>query len=542
MHKWKHFAVAFIFLAGITLFNCTAETGESTFVAGSGDYNDLVSLFNEFREIQRPTVTDGVHDYSAAVMEKQHSELKTMQSRLAAIDPSNWPVSEQVDYHMVRAEMNALYFYHRVLKPWSRFPTFYLRTRMGTGSTIYDTLPLADVPVPEYETDEIFAMLTSAPKIFEHAKDNLVEIVGDNAELAIRWSEDEIKYYDGMVARVNEQFPDMAPEADRARGAAVAYRDWLIENRDAMNAPAGVGIDNYNWWLKNVLLFPYTWDELLVLAERDYERAYSVLKLTENLNRDLPELVPVSSAAEYKQRWSEFEDHILRFLRDNEIFTVPDYLKPIGADTWWNEPGGLGQQEFFVKCRDLNPLAEISHGLTGHTFFWQRHERDDRPIRGAYPQFRMEMLIDEGLAFALEELLLNAGLYDDYPRGEEITYIAQVFRAIRMLTDLKIHSNEFTLKDATRYYVEKTPYGWARGGSFNTLHDIDMGIINPGYAMAYVGGKFQIDRLLADQAHRLGEDFSLKEFMDDMFAAGAVPFALLRWEMTGLDDEVKKLW
>jgi uncharacterized protein (DUF885 family) len=98
-------------------------------------------------------------------------------------------------------------------------------------------------------------------------------------------------------------------------------------------------------------------------------------------------------------------------------------------------------------------LSEISHGLTGHTFFWQRHERDDSPIRGAYPQFRMEMLIDEGLAFALEELLLNAGLYDDYPRGEEITYIAQVFRAVRMITDLKIHSNEFTLDDATRYYV-----------------------------------------------------------------------------------------
>ncbi len=541
MLKHKHFAVALIFLAGITLFFCTAET-EGTFMAGSGNYADLVSLFNEFREIQRPTITDGIHDYSAAATEKQYRQLKTIQSRLAAIDPGSWPVSEQVDYHMVRAEMNALEFYHRVLKPWSRFPTFYLRTRMGTGSTIYDTLPIGDVPAPENEIDEILAMLTSAPKIYEQAKINLMDPVRDNAELAIGWSEDEIEYYDGVVARVNEQLPDMAPEADRARSAAVAYRDWLIENRDTMTAPAGVGIENYNWWLKNVLLFPYTWDELLVLAERDYERAYSVLKLTENRNRDLPELEAVSSAAEYKQRWSKFEGHILRFLRDNEIFTVPDYLKPTGADTWWNEPGGLGVQEFFLKCRDLNPLAEISHGLTGHTFFWHRHERDDRPIRGAYPQFRMEMLIDEGLAFALEELLLNAGLYDEYPRGEEITYIAQVFRAVRMLTDLKIHSNELTLEDATRYYVEKTPYGWAHGDSYNTLHDIDMGIINPGYAMAYMGGKFQIDGLLADQAHRLGEDFSLKEFMDDMFAAGAVPFSLLRWEMTGLDDEVRKLW
>lgn len=207
-----------------------------------------------------------------------------------------------------------------------------------------------------------------------------------------------------------------------------------------------------------------------------------------------------------------------------------------------NTTGGIGQQEFFLKCADLNPLSEISHGLTGHTFFWRRHERDDPPIRGAYPQLRLEMIIDEGLAFELEELLLNAGLYDEYPQGKEITYIAQVFRAVRMITDLKIHSNEFTLEDAARFYAEKSPYSWARGDNYNTLHDIDMGIINPGYAMAYVGGKFQIDRLLADRAHSLGKEFNLKEFMDEMFAAGAVPFSLLRWEMTGNDDEISKLW
>jgi hypothetical protein len=541
MHKHRIFAVALFFIAGSTLFYYTADTGTS-YVAGNGNYSDLVNLFNEFREFQQPTVIDGVPDYSAATMEKQYRELKTYQNRLAAIFPNGWPVSEQVDYHMARAEMNALGFYHRVLKPWSRFPTFYLRTRMGTGSTIYDKLPVGDATVPENEIDEIVSMLTSVPKIFKQATNNLVEAIGDNAELAIRWSESEIEYYDGIVSMLSENRPDLVPAAERARNAVVIYRDWLIENKDAMTIHSGVGKENYNWWMKNVLLFPYAWDELLVLAEREYDRAYSVLKLTEHRNRDLPELVAVASEVEYKQRWSEFEEHISRFLRKNDIFTVPDYLKPVGAGTWWNAPGGIGQQEFFLKCADLNPLSEISHGLTGHTFFWERHERDDRPIRGAYPQLRMEMIIDEGLAYALEELLLNAGLYDDFPQGKEITYIAQVFRAIRMITDLKIHSNEFTLEDATRYYAEKTPYGWAFEESYNTLHDIDMSIINPGYAMAYVGGKFQIDGLLADQAHKLGMDFNLKDFMDEFFSMGAVPFALLRWEMTGFDDEVKKLW
>jgi hypothetical protein len=29
--------------------------------------------------------------------------------------------------------------------------------------------------------------------------------------------------------------------------------------------------------------------------------------------------------------------------------------------------------------------------------------------------------------------------------------------------------------------------------------------------------------------------------MDDFFATGMIPMSLIRWEMTGLEDEVKKL-
>ena len=46
--------------------------------------------------------------------------------RLAAIDPSGWPIPQQVDYHVVRAEMNGLDFDHRVLRPWANNPAFYV--------------------------------------------------------------------------------------------------------------------------------------------------------------------------------------------------------------------------------------------------------------------------------------------------------------------------------------------------------------------------------------------------------------------------------
>ena len=60
--------------------------------------------------------------------------------------------------------------------------------------------------------------------------------------------------------------------------------------------------------------------------------------------------------------------------------------------------------------------------------------------------------------------------------------------------------------------------------------------------MIYVIGKVQLEKLLADRARQLGDKFDLGKFHDEFLAAGTIPITLTRWEMTGLDDEVKELW
>ena len=64
----------------------------------------------------------------------------------------------------------------------------------------------------------------------------------------------------------------------------------------------------------------------------------------------------------------------------------------------------------------------------------------------------------------------------------------------------------------------------------------------PGYGIAYTIGKLQMDALLADRSQQLGESFSLQEFHDNFLAAGRLPISLIRYEMTGLDDEVRLFW
>ncbi|HZM28277.1 MAG TPA: DUF885 family protein, partial [Gemmatimonadales bacterium] len=64
---------------------------------------------------------------------------------------------------------------------------------------------------------------------------------------------------------------------------------------------------------------------------------------------------------------------------------------------------------------------------------------------------------------------------------------------------------------------------------------------SPGQAITYEIGKLQILAFLTDARQHLGDRFSLRSFHDFLWKNGNVPIALQRWEMLGLDDEVRIL-
>ncbi|MGB3862840.1 MAG: hypothetical protein WA915_12190, partial [Candidatus Aminicenantaceae bacterium] len=173
MSKRNFLTVVFSLLLCLTLCYCSTENNKADVVASS-DYEDLVSLFNEFREFQSPKMTDGVPDYTAAAIDEQRRGLKEFQSRLAAIDIEDWPVSQQVDYHLVRGEMNGMDFYQRVYKPWSRDPVFYLPSQGGAGPVMRINLRIRDgLPLSEDKIDEFRKTLQAIPKIYKQAEGNL---------------------------------------------------------------------------------------------------------------------------------------------------------------------------------------------------------------------------------------------------------------------------------------------------------------------------------------------------------------------------------
>ena len=104
-----------------------AMCGGSASAASEPDgYPVLVNLFQQWREFEHPVMKNNVPDYSTSAMAARAAALPRWRKRLDAIDPKSWPIEEQNDYKLVKAEMNGLDFNLRVLRPWSRDPAFYV--------------------------------------------------------------------------------------------------------------------------------------------------------------------------------------------------------------------------------------------------------------------------------------------------------------------------------------------------------------------------------------------------------------------------------
>lgn len=66
----------------------------------------------------------------------------------------------------------------------------------------------------------------------------------------------------------------------------------------------------------------------------------------------------------------------------------------------------------------------------------------------------------------------------------------------------------------------------------------DLYLVQPFYGASYLTGKHEIEAFMAERANDLGDDYSFKAFMDEMEASGLIPVSLIRWEITGRDDEI----
>jgi len=227
----------------------------------------LVKLYQEFQKFRRAGVIDGVPDYSPAAIQAKEKGLESFRKRLSAISHEDWTVTQKIDYLLVRAKFNELDFQLRVTCPWARDP--------GTYVDMVSRIPFADTPLSEQSKGNLLTRMNAVPKILEQAKVNLTSVAKALADITIRRLERSdgvnqgeprrnvppegvIGWYKEFVQRLSKHHPELLADANQALSSVEDFRDWLKTNKDQMTAPVSIGLDNYNWYLKNVRLMPYT--------------------------------------------------------------------------------------------------------------------------------------------------------------------------------------------------------------------------------------------------------------------------------------------
>ncbi len=516
---------------------------------GASGYDSLVSLFSEWRAFQKPKLQDGVPDYTASAMAAQREELGAFQRRLAAIDPAGWPVSKQVDYCVVRAEMNGLEFDHRVLKPWANNPAFYVTVfteesdqpaREGPFARGAVELWTYTFPVPAQRAAQMESEIRPIPKLLAQAKSNLV---GHGRDLwtygtqSIRQQKADLS---DLAKRLGDSPASLKAAVQSAIEATDAFAAWLDSQAPAKTGPSGIGIENYNWYLKNVQLAPYTWQDEVTIMERELARSYALLAMEELRNAKLPPQVPIASAAEYDRRFGAAVTEYMAFLRDHDFLTVhSDMDAALRARVGSFSPG---PREFFGEVDYRDPELMRTHGY--HWFDKARMAREPHPspIRRETLLYNIFNTRTEGHATGWEELMVQAGMFDARPRTRELLYILLAERAARALGELRMQSNEYSLEQASAFASANTPRGWLRMDGKLVRFEQHLYLQQPGYGTSYIIGKIEIEKLLWERKQQLGESFTMRRFMDEFDAAGLIPASLIRWELTGRQpDEIRRM-
>ena len=510
----------------------------------------LVELFKEWRTFEAPPLIDGVPDYSQESFDARQAGYTVLREKLEGLPKEKWSVEAQVDWQLLWAEMNGYQFNYKVLKPWQRDPAFYkaiwtsksdVPAHEGPTSHFVIELWQYNFPLNKEDRKKLISAIQRIPNFNQQAQKNLTGNAKDLWIAGIRDIENQSQVLNEMLLKSSiAQDKKLALQIKAAKSSTDDLVAWLKKEAPKKNGPSGIGKEHYTWYQQNVHLVPLTWEDEVLLLKRELARAWSSLKLEEHRNRALPELLPADSKESYRTLAKNAAEELLEFLDQNEIVTVKKYFSSA------LEPH-LGSyippetRNFFWITAHLDPKPLFSHFY--HWFELERmlQEPHQNPIREKALLYNIFDSRNEGLATAVEEMFMHAGLYDQNPRAREIVYILIAQRAARGLGSLYAHANMMPMAEAGKIHSEYTPRGWMKTEKELLLFEQHLYLRQPGYGTSYITGKYLIEEMMMEVAQQNEANFSIKTFFDTLNRIGNIPVSLGRWEMTQDSSQLKAL-
>jgi uncharacterized protein (DUF885 family) len=222
-----------------------------------------------------------------------------------------------------------------------------------------------------------------------------------------------------------------------------------------------------------------------------------------------------------------------------EIIPTPAYLRGVMPFAAYIEPA--------VGDRPLRGLYLVTPSVDGDANAMREHSWAsivNASIHEAYPGHHQQHAaalssptpsrllarapeLTEGWGMYCEQLMLEEG-FEDTPSRRVIVATDAIWRAVRIVLDIRLHRGEIGVGEAIELLIEHT--GFERPNAVAEVHRYTR---TPTYNLSYLLGKMLLLRLREDERRRLGSSFSLRDFHDALIYSGSIPVSFHRRLLRG---------
>jgi uncharacterized protein (DUF885 family) len=222
-----------------------------------------------------------------------------------------------------------------------------------------------------------------------------------------------------------------------------------------------------------------------------------------------------------------------------EVIATPEYLRAVMPFAAYFSPARFDADQRGIYI--VTPAVDDDpHAMNEHYYA----SISNTSIHEAYPGHHLQLSVaarhpsltrmltsapefEEGWGMYSEQMMREEG-FDDGPEFRFAMYTDAIWRACRIVLDVRMHRGELTPDEAIDFLVEHT--GFERA---NARAEVRRYTYTPGYQLSYLLGKVLLLGLREEEKRRLGADFSLKAFHDSLLRNGSLPISFHRRALRG---------
>ena len=405
----------------------------------------------------------------------------------------------------------------------------------------------------------IAGRLEAVPVYLEESKTRaIVPQVRIWQQLEIESAADLPSFLDEILAAASE-LPEaerrrLTSASDAARAALGGYLDWLKGSRAGGTDEWALGRERYDELVALRAFDGLDADSILAIGEEqlDTNRAARIAAARE-IDPGADEATVVDRIkndhpATFEQALDAYRDVMVRsrsHLIAKGIVTVPDderidviptpeYLRNVIPFAAYFSPPKFDPNPKGIYIvtpsvgNDPNAMREHNYSSISNTSIHEAYPGHHLQLAVANRHSSLTRLLAdapefvEGWGMYSEQLMREQG-FDDAPNFRLALYTDAIWRACRIILDVRMHRGELSVQEATDFLVAETSFEGA-----NARAEVNRYTYTPTYQLSYLLGKVLLLQLRADEQERLRSRFDLRAFHDTLLNNGSLPISFHR--------------